>query len=59
VIQIGVAVGDGVHWHTRGLSSIVERGQFSSLYLEECVVGDSIFDTSSERHEVSHQQDCD
>ena len=37
----------------------MESGQFSALYFEECVVGDSIVDTSSERHEVSPQRDCD
>jgi hypothetical protein len=56
---MGVAVGDGVQWHTGGLSSTVESGQFSALSFEECVVGDSIVDTSSERHEVAPQQDCD
>jgi hypothetical protein len=30
-----------------------------ALYFEECVVGDSIVDTSSERHEVAPQRDCD
>jgi hypothetical protein len=59
VIQIGIAVGDGVQWHTRGLSSTGDNGQFSALYFEECVVGDSIVDNSSERHEVAPQQDCD
>jgi hypothetical protein len=39
--------------HTRGLSSTGDSGQFSVLYFEECVVGDSIVDTSSERHEVA------
>jgi hypothetical protein len=58
-IQIGVAVGDGVQWHTGGLSSTGDSGQFNALYFEECVVGDSIIDTSSERHEVEPQQDCD
>jgi hypothetical protein len=58
-IQIGVAVGDGVQWHIGGLSSTGDNGQFSALYFEECVVGDSIVDTSSERHEVAPQQDCD
>jgi hypothetical protein len=56
---MGVAVGDGVQWHTGGLSSTVDSGQFSALSFEECVVGDSIVDTSSERHEVAPQQDCD
>jgi hypothetical protein len=42
-----------------GLSSTVDSGQFSALSFEECVVGDSIVDTSSERHEVAPQQDCD
>jgi hypothetical protein len=51
-IQMGVAVGDGVQWHTGGLSSTVDNGQFNALYFEECVVGNSIFDTSSEGHEV-------
>jgi hypothetical protein len=59
VIQMGVAVGDGVQWHTGGLSSTVDRGQFSALSFEECVVGDSIVDISSGRHEVAPQQDCD
>jgi hypothetical protein len=55
----GVAVGDDVQWHTGGLSSTMDNGQFSALSFEECVVGDSIVDTSSERHEVAPQQDCD
>jgi glycerol-3-phosphate cytidylyltransferase-like family protein len=54
-IHMGVVVGDGVHWHTGGLSSTGDSGQFSALYFEECVVGDSIVDTSSERHEVAPQ----
>jgi hypothetical protein len=58
-IQMRVAVGDGVQWHTRGLGSTMNSGQFSALSFEECVVGDSIVDTSSERHEVAPQQDCD
>jgi hypothetical protein len=58
-IQMGVAVGDGVQWHTGGLSSTVDNGQFSALSVEECVVGDSIVDTSSEGHEVAPQRDCD
>jgi hypothetical protein len=58
-IQIGVVVGDGMQWHTGGLSSTRDSGQFNALYFEECVVGDSIVDTSSERHEVAPQQDCD
>jgi hypothetical protein len=57
-IQIGVAVGDGLQWHTGGLSSTGDNGQFNALYFE-CVVGDSIVDTSNERHEVAPQQDCD
>ena len=28
-IQMGVAVGDGVQWHTGGLSSIVDSGQWA------------------------------
>ena len=48
-----------MQWHTGGLSSIGDSGKFSALYFEECVVGDSIVDTSSERHEASPQQDCD
>jgi hypothetical protein len=54
-IQIGVTVGDGVQWHTGGLNNTRDSGQFSALYFEECVVGDSIVDTSSERHEVEPQ----
>jgi hypothetical protein len=56
---MGVAVGDGVQWHTGGLSSIVDSGQFSALSFEERVFGDSIVDTSNERHEVAPQQDYD
>jgi hypothetical protein len=37
----------------------VDSGQFSALYFEECVVGDSIVDTSNEGHEVAPQRDCD
>jgi hypothetical protein len=33
--------------------------QFIALYFEECVVDDSIVATSSERHEVEPQWDCD
>jgi hypothetical protein len=56
---MGVAVGDGVQWYTGGLSSRVDSGQFSALSFEECVVGDSIVDISSEGHEVEPQRDCD
>jgi hypothetical protein len=59
VILIGVTVGDGVQWHTGGLNITGDSGKFGALYFEECVVGDSIVDTSSERHEVAPQQDCD
>jgi hypothetical protein len=58
-IHMGVAVGDGVQWHTGGLISIVDSGQLSVLSFEECAFGDSILDTSSEGHEVEPQQDCD
>jgi hypothetical protein len=57
--QMGVAVGYGVQWHTGGLSNTVDSEQFSNLSFEECVVEDSIIDTSSERHEVAPQQRCD
>jgi hypothetical protein len=33
--------------------------QFNALSFEECVVGDSIVDTSSKGHEVEPQRDCD
>ena len=59
MIQIGVTVADGMQWHTGGLSSTGDSGQFSALYFEECVVGDSIVDTRSEGHEVEPQEDCD
>jgi hypothetical protein len=59
VTHIGFTVGDGVQWHTRGLNSTGDNGQFSALYFEECVVGDFIVDTINERHEVAPQQDCD
>jgi hypothetical protein len=59
VIQMGVAIGDGVQWHTRAPSSTVDSGQFSALSLAESVVGDSRVNTSSEGHEVTPQQDCD
>jgi hypothetical protein len=59
VIQMGVAVGDGVQWPIGGLSSMMNSGQFSALSFEECVIGDSIVDTNNEGHEVEPQQDCD
>jgi hypothetical protein len=58
-IQMGVAVDDGVQWHTGGLNNTVDSGQFNALSFEECVVEDSIVDISSERREVAPQQDCD
>jgi hypothetical protein len=57
--QMGVADGDGVQWHIGGLNSTVDSEQFSTLSFEECVVEDSIIDTSSERHEVAPQHGCD
>jgi hypothetical protein len=48
-----------VQWHTGGLNSTVDNGQFSALYFEECIAGDSIVDTSSEGHEVEPQHDWD
>ena len=42
-----------MQWHTGGLNSTGDSGQFSALYFEERVVGDSIVDTRSERHEVA------
>jgi hypothetical protein len=59
VIQMGVAVGDGVQWHTGGLNSTMDSGQCSALSFEEYVIGDSIIDTSSEGHEVAPLRDCD
>jgi len=56
VTQMGITVGDGVQWHTGGLSSTGDRWQSSTLSFEECVVEDSIIDTSSERHELAPQQ---
>ena len=53
VIQRKLAVDDDVESHIGGPSSTGDSGQFSALYFEECVVGDSIVDTSSERHEVA------
>jgi hypothetical protein len=37
----------------------MENGKFNALYFEEFVVGDSIVDTRSERHEITPQQYCD
>ena len=37
----------------------MDSEQFNTLSFEECVVEDSIVDTSSEEHEVEPQQDCD
>jgi hypothetical protein len=59
VIQMEVAVGDGVQWHTGGLNSTKDNRQFSALSLEECVDGDSTVDISSGSHEVAPQQDID
>jgi hypothetical protein len=39
VIQMGVAVGDGVQWHTGGPSSTVDNGQFSALSFERVLLG--------------------
>jgi hypothetical protein len=51
---MGVAVGgDGVQWHTGGLSSTMDNGRFNALSFEECFVGDSIVHIGSERHEVA------
>jgi hypothetical protein len=59
VIQMGIAVGDGVQGHTGGPNNIVDSGQFSALSFAESVVGDSRVDTSREGHEVAPQQDYD
>jgi hypothetical protein len=59
MIHMGVAVVDGVQWHTRGPSSIVDSGQFNALSFEKSVVADSRVDTSSEGREVAPQQDFD
>ena len=37
----------------------MNKGQFSALSFEECIVGDSIVDTSSEGHEVEPHRDYD
>jgi hypothetical protein len=37
----------------------MDSEQLNSLSFEECVVGDSIIDTSSESHEVKPQKDYD
>jgi hypothetical protein len=37
----------------------MDRGKFNALSFEECVVKDSIIDTTNERHEVAPQQGCD
>jgi hypothetical protein len=54
---MGVTVGDGVQWHTRGPSSTIDIGQFSALCFAKSVFGDSMVDASNEGHEVSLQQD--
>jgi hypothetical protein len=59
VIRTGVAVGDGVQWHTGGPNRIEDNGKFSALSFAESVVDDSMVDTSSEGHEVAPQHDCD
>jgi hypothetical protein len=59
MIQRELAVGDDVQSHIGGPSSTVDRGQFSALSSAESVVGDSSVGTSSERHEVAPQHDCD
>jgi hypothetical protein len=59
VIRMGVAVGDGVQWHTGGPSIPLDSGQFSALSFAESVVGDSMVDTSNEEREVAPQRDCD
>jgi hypothetical protein len=37
----------------------VDSGKFNALSFEECVVGDSIVDTSSEGNEIEPQRDYD
>jgi hypothetical protein len=59
VIRMELAVGDGVQWHIGGPSSTMDSGQFNALSFVESVVGDSMVDTSSERHEEAPQHDCD
>jgi hypothetical protein len=54
-IQMEVTIVDGVQWNTKGLNKTMDREQFSALSFEECVVGDSIVDISSGRHEVAPQ----
>jgi hypothetical protein len=58
-IHMGVAVGDDVQWHIGGLNSVVDSGQFNALSFKECVVGDSIVNTSSKGHGVEPKRDCD
>jgi hypothetical protein len=59
MIQRELAVDDDVQSHIGGPSSTVDSGQFNTLSSAESVVGDSSVGTSSERHEVAPQHDCD
>jgi hypothetical protein len=59
MIQRELAVEDDVQSHIGGPSSTVDRGQFNALSSVESVVRDSSIGTSSERHEVAPQHDCD
>jgi hypothetical protein len=59
MIQRELAVEDDVQSHIGGPSSTVDRGQLSTLSFAESAVGDYSVGTSSERHEVSPQHDCD
>jgi hypothetical protein len=59
VIQREIASSDEVQWHTGGPSGTVDSGQFNTSSFAKSVVGDSSVGTSSERHEVAPQHDCD
>jgi hypothetical protein len=64
VIQREIASSDGMQWHTGGLSSTTDSGQFSTLSYAESIFGDSRVDTSrtdtsSEGYEVAPQHDFD
>jgi hypothetical protein len=59
VIQREITLSDGVQWQTRGPNNTVVSGQCNTSSSAESVVEDFSDGTSSERHEVVPQHDCD
>jgi hypothetical protein len=59
LIQRELAVGDDIELNIGGPIGTIDSGKFNTLSFADSVFGDSSVGTSSERHEVAHQHDCD